>query len=121
MLKAAMAAGLVFFFLFMLWALLWVLVKTVRILTKSEERRKLKEYYRNEAVLHSSVQLWLLEIGFIIFVLTGIGILLIADQSDIFVIAVGILITLLFGYSSIAIGFMIWVKRGFAREQDLSE
>lgn len=87
-------------------AYLFKIRNLTREFTKASEKLSLKESYQLQAASHNLGVLWALEIGSIILVLLGIGILFVSREAH-FVAIVSILF---FGLCSLAIGFMIRVK-----------
>ena len=86
----------------------WFLFKS-RQLTKdcpkSDEKLTLKEGYTNSAKAHNKTVLWILLVVAVIATLGGIALLF---SSKLFLM--GLIMTLLFGASSVAIYYMIQVK-----------
>ena len=71
---------------------------------KSDEKLTLKEGYSNSAKAHNKWMLWFCLVVSIFFTLAGIAFLL-SDK-----ISIGLLMTIVFGACTTAIGFMIKVK-----------
>ena len=86
---------------------IWFLVKSHQLTKdcpKSDEKLTLKEGYTNSAKAHNKWMLWFCLVVSIFFTLAGIAFLL-SDK-----ISIGLLMTIVFGACTTAIGFMIKVK-----------
>ena len=86
---------------------IWFLVKSHQLTKdcpKSDEKLTLKEGYTNSAKAHNKWMLWFCLVVSIYFTLAGIAFLL-SDK-----ISIGLLMTIVFGACTTAIGFMIKVK-----------
>ena len=86
---------------------IWFLVKSHQLTKdcpKSDEKLTLKEGYSNSAKAHNKWMLWFCLVVSIFFTLAGIAFLL-SDK-----ISIGLLMTIVFGACTTAIGFMIKVK-----------
>lgn len=75
----------------------------------SEDKLTLKEGYSNSAAAHNKVTLWLLFICSVSFTLAGIFFVSVATTPG--KLTMRVLATLLFGACSVAIGYMLKVKR----------
>jgi hypothetical protein len=88
--------------------LVWFLLKS-RQLTKdcavSDEKLTLKEGYTNSAKAHNKTVLWILLVVAVIATLGGIAVIFSGK-----LLMLGLIMTLLFGASSVAIYYMIQVK-----------
>lgn len=90
--------------LYLIWYFLWA-KKLSKTLNKSEEKLKLSEAYRNSAKSHNLAMLLVLELA--CFTFLGLAVLLIMKNG---LVWQGVVSIVLFGLSSIAIGYMIVVK-----------
>jgi hypothetical protein len=75
----------------------------------SEDKLTLKEGYTNSAAGHNKVTLWVLFSSSVLFLLAGIFIASVATSTS--QMAMGLLSAIFFGACSVAIGYMLKVKR----------
>jgi hypothetical protein len=86
---------------------IWFLVKSHQLTKdcpKSDEKLTLKEGYTNSAKAHNKWMLWILLVVSVFFTLAGIAFLMSGK------ISFGLMMTIVFGACTTAIGYMIKVK-----------